>query len=60
MFYDLFYELFSNLVGTTAMSTEQGQLFATYGSYIFIVIAIIMVFGIAKKIMNWLTNSIWN
>lgn len=60
MFYDLFYELFSNLVGSTAMATEQGQLFATYGSYIFIVIAIIMVFGIAKKIMNWLTNSIWN
>lgn len=60
MFYDLFYNLFADLVGSTAMATAQGQMFATYGSYVFIIVAIVMVFGIFKKIMNWLTCAIWN
>lgn len=57
MFYQLFYDFFADIVGTTAMATEHGVLFATYGSYVFCIIAIIMMFGIAKKVLNWFYSA---
>lgn len=58
MFYDTFYNLFSDLVGQTAMATEQGQIFAQYGAYIFIVVAILIVFGIFSRMLNWIKKSL--
>lgn len=58
MFYNTFYQLFADLVGETAMATAQGQIFAQYGAYIFIIIAIVMVFGICDKILNFFKKSL--
>jgi hypothetical protein len=56
MFYDIFYKLMSDIIGDTAMTTAQGVMFATYGSYIFCVVVIIVVFSIVLKLGNWLIN----
>lgn len=56
MFYDIFYKLMSDVIGETAMATAQGAMFATYGSYIFCITTIIVVFSIVLKLGNWLIN----
>lgn len=53
MFYDIFYKLFSDLIGETALATAQGQMFAVYGSYAFTFIAVAFVFAIVFKLLKW-------
>lgn len=56
MFYDIFYKLMTDIIGNTAMATSQGVMFATYGSYIFCIVVIVVVFSIVLKLGNWLIN----
>lgn len=56
MFYDIFYKLMTDILGETALATAQGQLFAVYGSYIFCIISIVVVFSIVLKLGNLLIN----
>lgn len=56
MFYELFYNLCSEILGAEQIATAQGQMFAQYGAYIFCITTIVCVFGIALKLGDWLIN----
>lgn len=56
MFYDLFYNLVSDILGASQMATAQGQMIAQYGSYIFCGVVIVTVFSIALKLGSYLIN----
>lgn len=56
MFYDLFYNLVSDILGSSQMATAQGQMIAQYGSYIFCVVVVVAVFSIALKLGSYLIN----
>lgn len=56
MFYDIFYNLMSEVLGASQMATAQGQMIAQYGSYIFCIVVLITVFSIALKIGNFIIN----
>ena len=58
MFYELYYNFFSEIVGAAGMATEQGVMFAKYGAFVFIVISIIFMFRITFKALN-LIFSYW-
>lgn len=54
MFYELYYNFFSDLVGSVGMATEQGVIFAKYGAFIFIIISIILMFKFSKKALDFI------
>lgn len=52
MFYELYYNFWSQLVGELGMATEQGVMFAKYGALIFIVISVVLMFKLSIKALN--------
>lgn len=56
MFYELYFNFWSQLVGEIGMATEQGVMFAKYGAFIFIVISVVFMFRISFKALNWIFN----
>lgn len=58
MFYDIFYNLMELILGDTAIATAHGQLFATYGAYIFCCVILITIFSFVFKIFKWIINGL--
>ena len=52
--YNIFYEFLISLLGDTVASSVHGQLFCEYGSYVFVVLFIVLLFKITKGILfSW-------
>lgn len=60
MFYDIFYDLMTSVLGATQMATAQGQMIAQYGAYVFCGVVLVSVFSIALKIGDYLINLFRN
>ena len=51
MFFDIFKDFISSILGETASATPQGQLFLTYGSFFLCACVLFLLYKIVKFLM---------